>query len=205
MTWIKICGITNLKDAKTAVEAGADALGFVFYPKSPRLVSFETAKTIVSSIPANIEKIGVFVNQAFEVTGLSGIQLHSTGMPKDFHSTSLTKYLVLSAKHNILDPTSFLKSPVDAIFLDSGTPDLPGGTGKTFDWEASEMLVRNLSKNYRVVVAGGLTPDNVADAIRILRPWGVDVSSGVEAAPGKKDPRKVRDFISAVRQVEVSV
>jgi phosphoribosylanthranilate isomerase len=205
MTWIKICGITNLEDAEAAVEAGADAVGFVFYPKSPRHVSAETARTIASAIPLKIEKIGVFVDQPSEVLGLTGIQLHFTGPPRDFPSTSLKKYLVLPANLKTPDSAFFMSEPVDALFLDCGTSELPGGTGKTFDWKASEPMLRDLSKKYRLVVAGGLTPENVADAIRILKPWGVDVSSGVEAAPGRKDRQKIRDFINAVRQVEVSV
>jgi phosphoribosylanthranilate isomerase len=93
-------------------------------------------------------------------------------------------------------------NPMDTVFLDSGTPQQPGGTGRTFDWEKSVPLVERIKENAKVVVAGGLTPDNVTDAIRILKPWGVDVVSGVEASPGKKDPEKVRAFIRAVRQSE---
>jgi phosphoribosylanthranilate isomerase len=200
MTWIKICGITNLRDAEIAVEAGADALGFVFYPRSPRHVTLETVKSIVAEIPENIEKVGVFVDKAQEVSGLTAIQMHFTNGHGDFPLTSLKKFLVLSPGNAVP-----LNGAVDAIFLDSGTAEKPGGTGRTFDWEASRPLAENLGKTCNVVVAGGLTPANVAEAIRILKPWGVDVSSGVEAAPGKKDPQKVRDFINAVRQVKVSV
>ncbi|HEX4486749.1 MAG TPA: phosphoribosylanthranilate isomerase [Terriglobales bacterium] len=199
MTWIKICGITNLEDAQTAVDAGADALGFVFYPKSPRHTNAGTVKAICSKIPVEIEKVGVFVNQAQEFPELTAIQMHFTGEEKTFPGTPLKKYLAMSPGDSVVNES------IDAVFLDSGTPDQPGGTGKTFDWEASRPLVQDLGKKYRVVVAGGLTPANVAEAIRILKPWGVDVSSGVEATPGKKDPQKVRDFINAVRQVEVSV
>jgi phosphoribosylanthranilate isomerase len=214
MTWIKICGITNLEDAQTAVEAGADGLGFVFYPKSLRRVDAGTVRAIAAAIPANVEKIGVFVGAplaAIEGIGLTGVQLHFTsapdGGPRHFSAASLRQYLALPAKliRAGIEPASFLNGPVEAIFLDSGTADQPGGTGKTFDWKKAESMVRHLSKTYRVVVAGGLSPDNVADAIRILKPWGVDVSSGVEARPGKKDPQKIRAFINAVRQVEVSV
>jgi phosphoribosylanthranilate isomerase len=198
MTWIKICGITNLEDAQTAVEAGADAVGFVFYPKSPRYVNVETVKAITAQIPAKIEKVGVFVDQAKEVPGLTAIQMHFTNGQGKLPNTWLKKYLVLSPK-----TPAPLEGHIDAIFLDSGTVEQPGGTGQTFDWEASRPLVENLSKSYRVVVAGGLTPANVAEAIRILRPWGVDVSSGVEASPGKKDPQKIRDFIDAVKKASV--
>jgi phosphoribosylanthranilate isomerase len=200
MTWIKICGITNLRDAEIAVEAGADALGFVFYPRSPRHVTLETVKSIVAEIPENIEKVGVFVDKAQEVSGLTAIQMHFTNGHGDFPLTSLKKFLVLSPGNAVP-----LNGAVDAIFLDSGTAEKPGGTGRTFDWEASRPLAENLGKTCNVVVAGGLTAANVAEAIRILKPWGVDVSSGVEAAPGKKDAQKVRDFINAVREVKVSV
>jgi phosphoribosylanthranilate isomerase len=200
MTWIKICGITNLQDAQTAIDAGADALGFVFYLKSPRHVTVGTMQSIATQIPAHIEKVGVFVDEAQELSGLTAIQMHFTNGQGKFPPTSLKKYLVLSPENAVP-----LNSAVDAIFLDSGTAEKPGGTGKTFDWEASRPLAENLGKTCNVVVAGGLTPANVAEAIRILKPWGVDVSSGVEATPGKKDPQKVRDFINAVRRVKVSV
>lgn len=212
MTWIKICGITNLEDAQAAVEAGADALGFVFHPASPRHLSAGTARAIVAEISANIEKVGVFVDRplgAGEPIGLTGIQVHFTsvpaGGPQDFSALLLKKYLALPAKLKAADPSSFMSDSIEALFLDSGTAEQPGGTGKTFDWKGSVSMVRDFSKTYRVVVAGGLTPDNVADAIRILKPWGVDVSSGVEAKPGRKDLQKLRAFIDAVRQVEVSV
>jgi phosphoribosylanthranilate isomerase len=200
MTWIKICGITNLQDAQIAVDAGADALGFVFYPRSPRHVTLETVKSIVAELPEKLEKVGVFVDEAQEVSGLTAIQMHFTNGHGAFPPTSLNKYLVLSPGNAVP-----LISAVDAIFLDSGTAEKPGGTGKTFDWEASRPLAENLGKTCNVVVAGGLTPANVGEAIRILKPWGVDVSSGVEASPGKKDPQKIRDFIRAVREVKVSV
>ena len=218
MTWIKICGITNLEDAQAAVEAGADALGFVFYEKSSRKVGVEAVKALTARLPAKTEKIGVFVEQSSatlgdtaEDAGLTGAQVHFAGVPdggpRKLLRPSLKKYLALPAKLILagVDTASFLEGPIDAVFLDSGTEGQPGGTGKTFDWRGVEWMVRDLNKRSRVVVAGGLNPENVADAIRILKPWGVDVSSGVEARPGKKDPRKIRAFIAAVRQMEVSV
>lgn len=204
MTWIKICGITNPDDGLAAVEAGADAVGFVFYPRSPRRVDAATATAIAAEIPGGIEKIGVFADEAAEASGLTGIQMHFVRTEGRFPSTKLKRYLALPASLNI-EPSFFTSDPLDAIFLDSGTAAQPGGTGKRFDWNASRSRVRNLSKLYRVVIAGGLEPGNVAEAIRILKPWGVDVSSGVETSPGRKDHQKIRDFIHAVRQVEVSV
>jgi phosphoribosylanthranilate isomerase len=198
MTWIKICGITNLQDAQAAVKAGADAVGFVFYPKSPRHVEATTVVAIAAELPAKIEKIGVFVDHPKEVQGLTGIQMHFTSEQKPFPGTTLKKYLALRAGQ------AFVNENVDAVLIDSGSAQQPGGTGKTFDWKEAEPEVRRLSKTRRVVIAGGLTPANVAEAIRILKPWGVDVSSGVEASPGKKDWQKIHDFIHAVRRASVS-
>jgi phosphoribosylanthranilate isomerase len=215
MTWIKICGITNLEDARIAVEAGADALGFVFHPASPRNVSTVTVKAITASLPAQIEKLGVFVsptaNIADTVTraGLTGVQLHFTNTPTEplnFPGSTFKKFLALNTDQTRAgtDIASYLTEPIDALFLDSGTPDKPGGTGKAFDWKAASGVVRALSRGHKIVVAGGLTPENVVEAVHTLKPWGVDVSSGVEARPGKKDPEKIQAFIQAVRHIEVS-
>jgi phosphoribosylanthranilate isomerase len=216
MIWIKICGTTNLKDALTAVEAGADALGFVFYEKSPRKIDPEKAREIVDRLPPNVEKVGVFVNEPVEkilntVTeaGLTAVQLHGieSRRPESIQALKsgqeLKIFLVLQADEiGRFDAIESSKAGIRAVFLDSGTPQLPGGTGKTFDWSASAAKVEAINKDMNVVVAGGLNPENVTDAIRILKPWGVDVASGVEAKPGKKDPDKVRAFINAVRNVE---
>ena len=212
MTWIKICGITNLDDALTAVEAGADALGLVFYEKSPRNIDTGAAADLVSQLPASIEKVGVFVNQAEDFicelaskVGLSAVQFH--GDAEDPHVADL-----VVARHRAMkvlvavpmlrpqpDGLAMMWSPdsVYAFLADTG-----GGTGKSFDWAASKGAMKTMGAMSRVVVAGGLTPANVVDCINILHPWGVDVSSGVEATPGKKDPEKVRAFISAVRNAE---
>jgi phosphoribosylanthranilate isomerase len=216
MTWIKICGTTNLEDALTAVEAGADALGFVFYEKSPRKIDPETARNIIAKLPANVETVGVFVSEPAERilrtvahAGLTAAQLHGveSANPEFLRKLKsrgdLKLFLVLpsSAKKGGLEWNGDEPS-LSAIFFDSGTPEVPGGTGKTFDWKAAASRVRTISEKLNVVVAGGLNSANVADAIRILEPWGVDVASGVEARPGKKDPEKVRAFIEVVRKVE---
>ena len=216
MTWIKICGTTNLEDARVAVEGGADALGFVFYEKSPRQINPETAGKIAAKLPASIEKVGVFVEEPVEgilltvaEAGLTAAQLHGDRYlePKSFQqlksARDLKVFLVVPAKN--LSSTDWLKGKglgVNAVFFDSGTPQLPGGTGKAFDWSTAAPAIEAISKDVNVVVAGGLTPTNVGEAIRILKPWGVDVASGVEARPGKKDPEKVRAFIEAVRQAD---
>lgn len=220
MTWIKICGTTNFEDALMSVEAGADALGFVFYEKSPRYITPEAAGEIIEKLPANIEKFGVFVNgsisrveEAVSRTGVTGVQIHMTGLDADktFQLEPLSvrqKFLAFPANHLdegfILSLKNWKSSEwLNGIFLDSGTPQEPGGTGKAFDWEKARPIAEIIRRSgFNIVVAGGLTPDNVAEAIRILYPWGVDVVSGVEVSPGKKDPQKVRAFISAVRQRE---
>ena len=228
MTWIKICGTTNLEDALTAVDAGADALGFVFYEKSPRKIDPEAAREIVAHLPPQTEKVGVFVNDTAEgiddiasSVGLTAVQLHlhthsaaQVGQNARLHEVFRAQkiYLALPASWFLgegpvrTDLSSFTakgtERPFDAIFLDSGTAHEPGGTGKAFDWARAAALIEDLSKGVNVVVAGGLSPANVAEAIRILKPWGVDVASGVEARPGKKDPGKIRAFVAAARHVE---
>jgi phosphoribosylanthranilate isomerase len=235
MTWIKICGITNLEDALMAVEAGADALGFVFYEKSPRNIDAKKAREISAQLPAKVEKVGVFVmacQEEMEAVArqamLTGWQLHKdlTGTPldnslKEGGSFGLGKCApLLGRKAYISMPAALLiddegfrgfgwskgvSENISALFVDSGRGDMPGGTGKVFDWKQLEYAIQCLSLNFKVVVAGGLSADNVGEAIRVLKPWGVDVSSGVEAKPGKKDPGKVRAFIAAVRSAEKSL
>jgi len=229
MTWIKICGITNLEDALTALEAGANALGFVFYEKSPRYVDREIVRRVVSQLPRTTEKVGVFVDRdagrAVEIArhcGLTALQIQLQAPSAAFPAATIPLVAVASGrtKMYLALPAAWLLSegpvrvnlasllapapqrPSDTIFLDSSTPELAGGTGKTFDWEKVSPLVEKMKQTLKIVVAGGLTSSNVAEAIRILKPWGVDVSSGVEAAPGRKDPAKVRAFIRAVRQAD---
>jgi len=241
MTWVKICGITNLEDARTAVEAGADALGFVFYEKSPRNVDPETVGAITREIPAHIEKVGVFVGNLPENflelvhrLGLTasqvhvGLHVHSANETKAYDvgcfSPGFKNYTSMPAEWFIESEESanrFISNAArsaqvirsrpggeqlldffQTIFLDSGSLQQPGGTGLTFDWQKAAPIVERMKTVMRVVVAGGLNPTNVTDAMDILNPWGVDVSSGVEAKPGKKDPEKVKAFITAVRQSE---
>jgi phosphoribosylanthranilate isomerase len=212
MTWVKICGITNLEDALTAVDAGADALGFVFYEKSPRKVDVERAREIVAKLPESVEKVGVFVDEmedsvcaVAEEVRLTGVQLH--GDDQDPHVADLvidrrprTRILIgVSMMRYRPDGWATMFSPDRgfAFLLDTG-----GGTGRTFDWVKEQSTTQAIKHLGRIVVAGGLTPTNVPEAIRILQPWGVDVASGVESHPGKKDPDKVRAFIAAVREAD---
>ena len=216
MTWIKICGITNLEDALVAAEAGADAIGFVFYEKSPRNVSPDTALEISRHLSGKIERVGVFVNQNEDVlcdTGddaaLTAIQMH--GDNEDPHVADLVvsrrplKVLAGVSMHRP-NPEGWAATwdskNVFAFLADSGSPAKLGGTGETFDWQASLGALEKIKGLGRLVLAGGLNPENVDEAIRLTKPWGVDVSSGVEASPGKKDPEKVRAFIRAVREAE---
>lgn len=212
--WIKICANTTLQDAQLAAEAGADAVGFVFAP-SPRRVTAAQVAAITPHLPAELEKIGVFVDAAWDEIcatvrdcGLTGVQLHSEaepGVTAQLRESFGTKLRILRVVH--FDPYAAHRAAaitadpnVDAILVDSRTATAVGGTGVAFDWAmARATLFQSTEGRRRLVAAGGLTPANVAEAIATLRPWGVDVASGVEIAPGRKDPRKVRDFIANAR------
>jgi phosphoribosylanthranilate isomerase len=221
MTWVKICGTTNLEDALVAVDAGADAVGFVFYEKSPRCVSVETAREIVEKLPAWVEKVGVFVDLESErirkvvlTAGLTAVQLH--GKPsmeslwKDQRTVvecvGVAKLIPMVYGDALKDGGFFVsqraQDDVFAILLDSRTNGAAGGTGVTFDWEATREIVQAMSLTVPVIVAGGLTALNVGDAMKMFQPFGVDVTSGVEARPGKKDPEKVRAFVRTVREID---
>jgi phosphoribosylanthranilate isomerase len=227
MTWVKICGMTNLEDALVAVEAGADAVGFVFYEKSPRCVSVETAREIVEALPENVETVGVFAGDSIEnavetgrQAGCEALQVYMLTYKKptadgglqarESGTRGLKIYLALSvaiflgAGSKNVDGFARDCPPglLDTLFLDSGNSQQPGGTGRTFDWREAAKAVQDLSRHQKIVIAGGLTPENVGEAIRILKPWGVDVVSGVEATPGKKDPEKVQAFVRAVREID---
>jgi phosphoribosylanthranilate isomerase len=258
MTWIKICGITNLDDAVAAIDEGANALGFVFYPKSPRNVTPETVHAITKKVPPRIQKVGVFVDQTVEqvrdtvkLAGLNAVQLH--GHEDKQFSLSLFKALANGASRPTIlrsfaaqifdkpaeepvnwDPVAeglvepdeaykgkrvhkihvakngdlfcethgFRPGVVSGVLLDSSTAGKMGGTGRTFDWERVQPWAGVINSISKLIVAGGLHSGNVEDAIHTLHPWGVDVSTGVERAPGLKDPKKVRAFIQTVRAIE---
>lgn len=207
--WVKICANTSLADALLAAEAGADAVGFVFAP-SPRRVTVEQAAAIVPHLPAALESIGVFVDASLEEIaatvercGLTGVQLHFDAAPEltaALRARFGAKLRILRVVHFGAGAAQALPNDpsVDAVLVDSRTAKAVGGTGKTFDWiEASRTLFRESA--LRLAVAGGLHPENVAEAIATLRPWGVDVVSGVEAEPGRKDAAKVRAFVANAR------
>jgi phosphoribosylanthranilate isomerase len=206
--WIKICGNTSLADAQLAADAGADAVGFVFAP-SPRRVTAELVATIVPHLSKKLEKIGVFVDAGLdeigstvEAAGLTGVQLHFDApleLPAQLRIQFGRNLRILRVVHFDAAIQALPDDPeIDALMVDSRTAGAVGGTGTTFDWNlAAATFFRNAPALDRgIVVAGGLTPENVAEAIATLHPWGVDVVSGVESAPGRKDPAKVRAFIA---------
>jgi phosphoribosylanthranilate isomerase len=217
MTWVKICGITNLDDALVAVDAGADAVGFVFYEQSPRSVTIRTAQQIVEKLPSGLDKVGVFVNQSpeqvsamAEEAGMTAVQLHGdeyrdpepySRLGKTFFSLPVTDVLAKLGGASVFKGLPHYPKS-SAILLDSGNQDQRGGTGKSFAWGEAYGFVSILKKLHPVVIAGGLTPSNVGWAADFLKPWGVDVASGVEQRPGKKDPEKVRAFVRAAKQGE---
>ncbi|MEL7568182.1 MAG: phosphoribosylanthranilate isomerase [Dehalobacterium sp.] len=206
MTWIKICGITNLADAQLAVSLGVNALGFIF-TSSKRQVKGETVREIVSSLPQKVEKIGVFLDQAeeevkgiAEYCGLTGIQFHGSEPPE--YCKKFSGYRVIKA-FRINQSAGWDKIPlylkdqaINNILLDTFVLGVPGGTGMTFPWE----LVRSFDFcQMPVIMAGGINPSNVNRAISEALPFGIDVGSGVEEEPGRKDPDKLRELVSKVR------
>ena len=214
--WIKICANTSLEDAMIAAGAGADAVGFVFAP-SPRRVTAEQVAVIVPRLPAEIEKIGVFVDATFEeivatveAAGLTGVQLQWEAPPElraALRARLGTKVRILGVVHFDAamaesQAAQAFDSNVDAILVDSRTALAVGGTGRAYDWETARQMIFYTSGQSKLIAAGGLTPGNVAEAIATLRPWGVDVVSGVESAPGRKDAAKVKAFIANARAAQ---
>lgn len=210
-TWIKICGTTRLEDALMSIEAGADALGFIFAP-SRRRVSPEQAQRIISELPDDVERIGVFMNSTaadiasvVSTVELTGIQMHGGEVPQEVYNSlprarrdsmrTIKTVLVQEGSELRLDGDAGAPGVVGAWLLDSGA-----GSGKTFDWHAARAQLGDRPE--RFIIAGGLTPDNVREAVRIFLPWGVDVVTGVEREPGRKDPEKLKAFVTAVRRAE---
>ena len=201
MLKVKICGITNREDALWAVECGADALGFIFYKKSPRYINPEHAKEIISILPPFISTVGVFVNEDYNdvrdvklLTDLNTVQLHGDESPSycNLIEGKLIKAIRIKNEKSI---ERLKKYTVDAFLLDSFDTSSFGGSGLTFDWRLAEKA----KQHGRIILAGGLTQDNVEEAINKVAPFGVDVSSGVESKPGIKNKKKVKDFILKVK------
>ena len=198
--FLKICGITQLSDALHAVEHGAGALGFVFWPRSPRYVRPEHAADIIAALPAGVDAVGVFVNEAVDgiravvaQTGINTVQLHGDETPA--YAEALGWPVLRAVALEQIEAASSVWPPETTFLMDAVDPVRRGGTGSTVDWTRAAAAARSR----RVVLAGGLTPENVADAIATVRPCGVDVSSGVEDAPGVKDPDKVARFLARAR------
>jgi len=204
---VKICGITSLKDAQAAVRAGVDALGFVFHSASPRYVAPEKAAAIISSLPPFVITVGVFVNLNREEvekiaarSRIHAIQLHGNEPPKDCIGFDRPVIKAFRFSSEAIFP-DLSKYRVAGFLMDSGSAERWGGTGIPFNWEQlSEYLSSSPdSVRNRLVVAGGLTSENVGYAVRILKPHAVDVSTGVESEPGKKSEKMIKEFIHAVR------
>ena len=196
----KICGITRLSDALHAVEHGADALGFVFWPQSPRCISAERAGAIVARLPPGVGAVGVFVNESVEgiravvaQSGISTIQLHGDEAPA--YADALDWPVLRAVTVDQVEQASAAWPSGTLFLLDAADAVRRGGTGTAIDWQRAASAARGRP----VVLAGGLTPDNVADAIGTVRPFGVDVSSGVEEAPGVKNADKVARFLASAR------
>jgi phosphoribosylanthranilate isomerase len=223
MLWVKICGMTNLDDAFAAAEAGADAIGMIFAP-SKRRITPDAAKEITQKLPKTLDKVGVFANESAQQiedvaakVGLTAVQLHGDESPefagslfRHGRARSRAQMRVFKTLHVTTGIESVARSflianCVDGVLLDSVVHNAQtgeterGGTGQSFDWRRANEFLPGVQRETRVIVAGGLSPENVADAVRTLQPWGVDVCSGVESAPGKKDWQKLRAFVVAAR------
>ena len=204
-TRVKICGITREQDALAAVEQGADAIGLVFYPPSPRHVSVERAAQIASVLPPFVTTVGLFVNadaetiaEVVDKVGIDLIQFHGNEC-RDYCARHRRPWIrALRMKDELdLDKSAEEFSAARGLLLDAYRPGVPGGTGETFDWSRIPPHMAG-----RIVLAGGLDPDNIAEAVRQVKPYAVDVSGGVEAAPGIKDADKIARFMAGVRSGE---
>ncbi|HEX7316738.1 MAG TPA: phosphoribosylanthranilate isomerase [Pyrinomonadaceae bacterium] len=204
MTRVKVCGITNLADALAALEAGADMLGFNFYARSPRRVAPAVARKIIESLPDGVACVGVFVNEPAPAdveriareAGLDAVQLHGDETPEycqSLRGLTTIKALRVGADYHIDTAAAY---GTDAVLLDAYVASARGGTGHTFDWTLATLTRERVP---RLFLAGGLTPDNVATAVAAVRPYAVDVCSGVETAPGRKSPELMRRFVEQVK------
>jgi phosphoribosylanthranilate isomerase len=208
MVKVKICGITNLADARSAIRAGASFLGFNFCPESPRYISRGKARAIARRLPRGIRKVGVFVDESREriiqtvrSVGLDYVQLHGDESPAMAAELGRTARVIKAFRVRGGFRTAQLAQfgGSSAVLLDGFDRKKRGGTGKTFDWK----IARRAGKKSRIFLAGGLDPENIADAIQTARPYAVDVCSGVESKPGKKDPQKIAALMHAVRGAKV--
>lgn len=202
---IKICGITNLDDALLSAKLGADALGYIFYKKSPRYISPKDAKSIIQKLPPFVSSVGVFVNESLDSVietardcSLTAVQLSGDETQDFLMSLPFQAIKAIRVKDSLSLGVIRFYNPGAALLLDSFVPGAYGGTGTSFDWQ----LVKEYLNDYHIIIAGGLRPNNVSNMVRELRPYGVDVSSGVEQAPGKKDPEKLKSFVRNIKKAE---
>ena len=204
MVFIKICGITNIEDALAAVEAGADALGFNFYPRSPRFIAPAVARSLVERLPDSVLSVGVFVNEGgpeqvariADEVGLKAVQLHGDESPEYCRELGGRFTIKALRVRDPFDPQSVRLYGTNAILLDAFAGDQRGGTGHVVDCGVASEVSRLCPKLF---LAGGLSPENVAEAIAAVRPYAVDACSSLESAPGVKDARRVREFVAAAR------
>ncbi|HSE15709.1 MAG TPA: phosphoribosylanthranilate isomerase [Pyrinomonadaceae bacterium] len=207
MTLVKICGITNLDDALAAVAAGADLLGFNFYKPSPRYITPQHAREIVKQLPNSVLKVGVFVNEEsaagvrniLREAGIGALQLHGDESPEYCRAFAAGYYVIKTfAVTDTFDVQAAEAYDVEAIMLDTKHNTLRGGTGRVFDWSVARQAALTIPKLY---LAGGLSPENVESAVKMVRPFAVDACSALEDAPGKKNHERMRVFVNAVRAV----
>lgn len=199
---IKVCGITRYDDARVAVNLGADAVGFIFHPKSPRFIQPAAVREITRRLPPFVAKVGVFVDQPADkinavasAAGLDTIQLHGSEPPGIARELPFTVIKAFSVGPEFA-PAVLDDYEVAGYLLDTWDRSVPGGTGKTFDWRVAR---RAVEAGHRIVLAGGLGPVNVREALEAVNPYAVDVNSGVEISPGVKNPKKMREVIRAVK------
>ena len=204
MTQIKICGITNVEDASFVAQCGADAIGFIFYPESPRYVAPERVKKIIENIPKEITKVGVFVNhdlveakQTIDFCGLDMVQLHGDEPPAYCSQFSRSQVIKALAPRTEDDLENLKAYPVKAVLVDAYDPRHYGGTGEQADWT----LAAKVKATYPLILAGGLSMANIRQAIKHASPHAVDINSGTEIAPGQKDHQKVKAIIELVHQL----
>ncbi len=207
MLRVKICGLTTPQDAAAAIEFGADALGFNFFPGSKRYVRMDAARDWIAALPNDVEKVAILVNPSWEeartaaaTEGITALQLHGTETP-EFCRRLIEEGIRFEKALPVIGRDSLAKVPdffTATVLLDSGGAGEFGGSGRTFPWEIARDFVL-AHPELHVILAGGLTPENVAEAVAMVRPFGVDVTSGIESAPGRKDSSRLRDFIAAAR------
>lgn len=208
-TRIKVCGITRLEDALLAAELGADALGFNFYRPSPRYIAPEAARAIIQRLPPFVMPVGVFANEKdmdriaaiAEEAGVGGIQLHGPQFPEVAAPPAGCLLIRAVAVGEDFKAESLAALKANAFLLDACHPQLMGGTGMQFDWK----LARDADRYGAIILAGGLNPGNVGRAMKEVRPYAVDVATGVESAPGKKDPALLRAFFAAVQEADCNL